>query len=291
MEENGRAYIRFGDGILGLRPAPRSVFTAAYRIGNGTQGNVGADSLTRLVTTLTGIPKITNPLAATGGVAPEPMDQVRLFAPDAFRSQQRAVTLGDWEAAAQLNSQVQRAAASRRWTGSWYTVFLTVDRAAGREVTAEFEALLRAELDRYRMAGIDLEIDAPRFVALDLFFTVCVKAGYLRASVKKALLDAFSNRDLPDGTRGFFHPDNFTFGQPVYLSQIVATAMEVPGVEWIDTSPSGPTPARFQRYGEPAHGEIAEGRITFDRLEIPRLDNDTNQPENGRIDFLMRGGL
>ena len=291
MEENGRAYIRFGDGILGLRPAPRSTFTAVYRTGNGTHGNVGADSLTRLVTTLTGFTSIGNPLPASGGLDPEPIDQVRLFAPDAFRSQQRAVTLGDWEEAAKINSQVQRAAASRRWTGSWYTIFLTVDRDGGREVTSDFETLLRAQLDRYRMAGVDLEIDAPRFVALDLFFTVCVKSGYLRASVKQALLEAFSNRDLPDGTRGFFHPNNFTFGQAVYLSQVVANAMRVPGVEWIDTSPAGPTPARFQRYGEPEHGEIAEGRIVFDRLEIPRLDNDPNLPENGRIDFAMRGGL
>jgi hypothetical protein len=27
------------------------------------------------------------------------------------------------------------------------------------------------------------------------------------------------------------------------------------------------------------------------RLEIARLDNDPSQPENGKIDFFMEGGL
>ena len=33
------ARLRFGDDINGMRPEPDSVFTAAYRLGNGTAGN------------------------------------------------------------------------------------------------------------------------------------------------------------------------------------------------------------------------------------------------------------
>ena len=53
------------------------------------------------------------------------------------------------------------------------------------------------------MAGYDLEIDGPWYVALDLGLNVCVMPGYSRANVKQALLDAFSTRELRDGTRGF----------------------------------------------------------------------------------------
>ena len=60
--------------------------------------------------------------------------------------------------------------------------------------------------------------------------------------------------------------------------------MKVPGVEWVDT-------LRFQRWGQPPRGELADGRITFGRLEIPQLDNDPNAPENGKIEFIMEGGL
>jgi hypothetical protein len=170
-------------------------------------------------------------------------------------------------------------------------MFVTVDRKGGRSVDALFEADLRRFLERFRLAGYDLEIDAPHFVPLDIAFSVCAKPGYERSSVKRTLLDVFSNRELRDGRRGFFHPDNFTFGQPVYLSQLIAAAMEVPGVEWIDTSGASPTQNRFGRWGQPMRGELEAGAITMGRLEIARLDNDPSAPENGRIDFFVQGGL
>jgi hypothetical protein len=47
----------------------------------------------------------------------------------------------------------------------------------------------------------------------------------------------------------------------------------------------------FQRFGHPSRVALDEGRITFGRLEIARLDNDPNAPENGKIDFITKGGL
>ena len=41
VESDGTARLRFGDDVNGLRPESDSVFTAAYRVGNGTAGNVG----------------------------------------------------------------------------------------------------------------------------------------------------------------------------------------------------------------------------------------------------------
>jgi hypothetical protein len=283
MEEDGRAFLRFGDGVLGRQPAVGAPFSTIYRIGNGAAGNVGPSSLCRVVTDLD-VTAVTNPLPATGGTDPEPLEQVRLQAPQAFRSQRRAVTVDDYAAVAERHPEVQRAGATRRWTGSWYTVFVTVDRVGGREITREFEDELRAFMDPYRLAGYDLEIDAPRFVPLELAVTVCVRPGYVRSTVEQALLEALGSRDLPDGRRGFFHPDNFTFAQPVYLSPIVAAAMAVPGVDWVDVT-------AFHRWREAPGTTLADGRIGLGRLEIARLDNDPNRPERGRIELDMRGGL
>ncbi len=99
-----------------------------------------------------------------------------------------------------------------------------------------------------------------------------------------SLLDEFSSGVLPDGRLGFFHPDNFTFGQHVYLSRVIAAAMQVPGVVWVQAD-------RFERWGQLPQGELVAGVITMGALEIARLDNDPNAPENGRIEFLMQGGL
>lgn len=299
-ETDGSTRLRFGDGIVGRRPA--AGLEAVYRVGNGRQGNVGAGALRHLVVDpqrlspadilklTSGIVQVTNPLPAAGGRDPESLERVRLDAPQAFRVQERAVTADDYAAVAQRHPEVQRAAATLRWTGSWTTVFLTLDRTGGRPIDGPFEATMRRFMERFRLAAFDLEIDGPRFVPLDIVISVCVETGYFRADVHQALLDIFSHQDLADGRRGFFHPDRFTFGQPVYLSQVVATAMEIPGVSWVDTRGGGGSPHRFQRWGRPPAGELDAGILPLARLEIARLDNDPNAPENGRIQFLMKGG-
>jgi hypothetical protein len=286
----GRAFLRFGeDGIYGK--TPRLQLTATYRTGNGIAGNIAADGIAHVVTALDAFDSVRNPLPASGATDPEPPAQVRLDAPQAFRTQERAVTEEDYARIAERHPEVQLAVGTRRWTGSWHTMFITVDRVGGRSVDAAFEAGLRKHIGLYRLAGQDVEIDSPSFIALDIAFTVCVKAGYFRSDVKQALLQVFSSAVLPDGQLGFFHPDKFTFGESVYLSQIVATAMAVSGVRWVDFDPESPKGHRFQRWGVAAGDELTTGRIDIGRLEIARLDNDPNAPENGKIEFYMEGGL
>ncbi len=294
-QDDGRASLRFGDGVHGRAPAAGTEMRARYRLGGARAGNVGADSLVRIAA-MPGpadrVLRVRNPLAAAGGTDPEPIEKVRLHAPQAFRVQERAVTETDYAAAAERHPEVQRAAATRRWTGSWYTVFVTVDRVGGLPVDANFEARLRAFLERFRMAGYDLEIDAPRFVPLDVAFSVCAKPGYSRADVRQALLRELGTGELPDGRRGFFHPDEWTFGQPVYLSPLVARAMGVAGVDWVDfaSSPTAASAHRFHRLGKAAAGELEAAAMKMGRLEVARLDNDPSAPENGRLEIFMRGG-
>ena len=300
-QNDGSAILRFGDGILGAPPV--NGLTASYRTGNGSTGNVGAEAIAYAVATaatpLTGIVNVRNPLPAQGGVDGETLDEVRQYAPWAFRTQERAVTEADYATVAEEYPEVKEAQATLRWTGSWYTMFVTVERTNGQPVDTAFKGDVSSFLENFRLAGYDVEIEAPIFVPLDIAFTVCVASGYFRSTVEAALRDTFSNRILANGQQGFFYPDRFTFGQPVYLSQIVAAAMQVPGVSWINTSDlptvvngvSAPSPTRFQRWGQSSQGEIAAGRISMSRLEIARLDNDPSEPENGRIQFFMEGGL
>lgn len=285
-EQDGSAYLRFGDGTLGKAPAASVKLNATYRVGNGRAGNVGADALTRIVTDLKGISSVTNPLPAGGGTDAETLEEVRQFAPQAFRKQERAVTEADYAEVAGRHPQVQKAAARFQWTGSWHTVFITIDRKGGLPVKSDeqFHQEIRAHLELYRLAGYDLEITDPIFVPLDLAMLVSVKPGYFNSNVKASLLQVFSNRDLPNGQRGFFHPDNFTFGQPVYLSKVYQTAMSVAGVASVVVT-------TFQRYGRVTAGEKDTDVLRPAALEIIQLDNDPNFPEHGRIIFDVQGGL
>jgi hypothetical protein len=283
-ELDGISYLRFGEDVMGKRPLEGSTFKATYRIGNGRAGNIGAEAISRIVMKGGGVKRVRNPLPASGGTEPEPVEQVRLFAPQAFRNQERAVTEADYEKIAQKHPGVQKAIATIRWTGSWYTVFVTIDRTGGRDVDTDFKDKILAFLERYRIAGYDIDINGPVYVPLDITINVCVKPGYFRSNVKQSLLEIFSNHELVSGIRGFFHPDNFTFSQPVYLSHIYEVAMEVAGVTSVEVM-------RFQRWGKLPADEIETGILTPGTLEIIRLDNDPNFPENGKISFNMEGGL
>lgn len=284
MTSDRIAELRFGDDVHGRRPTGVATFTATYRLGNGTAGNVGADTLTRVVTSASGITRVRNPLPALGGTDAEPVDRVRVAAPQAFRRQQRAVTEADYAELVGRHPAVQKAAARLRWTGSWYTVFVTVDRIGGRPVDPAFADELRDWLDLHRMAGHDLEIRGPVFVPLDVELRVCVKPGHVRADVAAALLEVLSARQLPGDRTGFFHPDRHTFGEPVYLSQVYEAVLAVAGVAWVEA-------IRFQRWGKEADRELEDAVLTVGPLEVVRLDNDPNLPENGRLELDLVGGL
>jgi predicted phage baseplate assembly protein len=208
---------------------------------------------------------------------------VRRDAPEAYLVQERAVTEDDYAHVSERDPHIQRAAATFRWTGSWHTVFVTADRVGGLPVDDALEMELRAHLEPFRMAGYDLEVDGPRFVPLDVELHLCVQPDYFRAHVKAAVLDVLSSRARADGTLGFFHPDRFTFGAPVYLSAIVAAAQGVPGVESV-------IPKVFQRQRDDATNELDTGVLAMSRLEIARLDDDPSFPDRGVLVLTAGGG-
>jgi hypothetical protein len=282
-EADGAAFLRFGDGAHGERPTPGTKFVATYRVGGGRRGNVGAEAISHAMAVDPAVRRVRNPLPAQGGIDPESIDDVRHKAPFAFRTQMRAVTPEDYQAVAQGHPQVQRAAATFRWTGSWWTVLLSIDRLGGDPVDAAFADQIRAYVEPYRTAGHDLDVNGPIYVPLEIEARVAVASDHFRSDVEAALMQLFSGRVLPDGSRGVFHPDNFTFGQPVYLSPLYAAAKKVDGVQAI-------TIVQFQRQGRSSTIALQQGRLDVERLEIARLDNDPNFPDRGVFRMTLVGG-
>jgi hypothetical protein len=288
IDDFGKAHLRFGNGELGFQPAAGTTFLVTYRAGNGIAGNVGAESITRLVTrktTFTGVDiKVRNPLAARGGTEPEPLAEAKLFAPYAFRKKlQRAIIAGDYQSLAARNPKLQRASGELVWTGSWYEADVAVDPLGSETVSDELLKDIQTYLERYRRMGHDLRVEQAEYVPILLALEVCALPHYQPGHVKAALLDAFSNRVLPGGKRGFFHPDNLTFGEGIYLSKIIATAQAVAGVECVQVK-------KFQRLFEAANHEIANGILPLRLAEIAQLDNDPNFPERGKLEIHVSGG-
>lgn len=290
MDNDGHARLRFGDDELGQRPDAGTTFHAVYRVDNGHAGNVGADTIRHLVTrntSLSGVNiDIRNPLPAIGGTSPEPLTEVKLFAPHAFRERlERAITPADYAAIVlrEFPNKVQRAAAQLRWNGSWYEMLVVVDPLGREEADKALLKEIKGRLYRYRRIGHDPVVQSARRVPLDIELLICVLPGYLRGHVKAALLDVLSNRMLLDGRLGFFHPDNLTFGEGIYLSKLVVAAQAIPGVESVRVN-------KLQRLYEPPNDEIENGVLPLGSLEIARLDNDPSFPEHGLLTLKLGGG-
>jgi len=301
LDDDGTAFIRFPNLVslaFELETAPlgpgkridssvRTPFYATYRIGNGIRGNVGSESISRIV--LDGVEgsifnRIRNPLSAIGGMEAEDKMLAKHYAPEAFKTQQRAVTPDDYVEVLKRNPDIQKAFSIIRWTGSWYTVFVGIDRVGGKVVDDQFIDEIRNYLNYYRLAGYDVEIKGPIFVPLDIQVKICIKPNYYPSDVVKKLLEVFGSKDNPDGSRGFFHADNFSFGQPVILSRVYERLMNVDGISFCSI-------VRFQRWGKNPNGEIKRGMIEMDYYEIARLDNDANFQENGKIEFTFDNNI
>lgn len=278
--DDQRACLRFGDGVYGVRPA--AVMQAQYRIGNGRAGNVGAESICHVETQLSGIHAVRNPLPAQGGTEPESLEEVRMKAPRSFRQAERAVTPDDYAGMACRHPQVRMAQAERRWTGSYYTIQITVQRRGGQPLDRRFRQELRTFLDRYRMVGHDVQIESPIFVPLDIVLRIEVAPGCFRSVVQDRVGRVLGNTATPAALSAFFHPDRFALAQPVYLSQLLSTVMSVPGVRYV-------TVLRFARLGDSDKKE--QGVLVLSRGELPLCDNDPGMLTRGAYALQMVGGL
>jgi hypothetical protein len=314
VDAEGRAHLRCGDDVHGRRPLTATSATAVYRIGNGTAGNIGAESLVHIVTpppawqadpAAPGAPPppfaavrgVRQPLAARFGTAPETVAEARQFAPEAFRAViERAVTEADWIQVAERLQDVEAAHALIRWIGSWWCVFVALHPrdeenlrrlpGGGVALTPAFAASARARLDRYRIAGQDLRLLAAVYVPLEIDIEICVAPGHFRGDLLRAVGERLSTRTFADGSRGFFHRLEFSFGQPLYLSALYAAVESVDGV-------SSARVTLFKRYWEADDGAAAldRGVIEAGPGEILRLDNDPSLPEWGVLRLSAVGGL
>jgi hypothetical protein len=289
IDDNGDATVVFGDGVFGQRPPETSTVTATYRVGGGARGNVGANTLTlpHPDSPAPWLISVTNPLPATGGRDLESRDHARRVGPATFHLPLVAVSAADYEAAATSLTQsngaplIERANASFRWTGSWLTVTVAADPVAAKGLTPRLQQQLSDYLDTKRLAGYDLEVTGPLYVPVDLAITFVAAPGSQQGVVEESILQGFSTGTLPGGAKGFFHPDNFTFGTSLYVSRIFAAVMATPGVQSAEIIRLARSHAAKPDVETAAN--LAQGVLAVGIDQIVRLDNDRNFPQNGTL--------
>lgn len=224
IDNDANATVVFGDGKSGARlPTGQENVTATYRSGVGSEGEVGAGTLTLLKTRPFGIRSVTNPLAASGANDPEQLDDARTNAPLTVLTLDRIVSLQDYEDYARAYPGIGKARADAIWNGENEVVHLTV---------ADGDAVVSPLYERL-LESIEAARDPLRPVVLDTFqpfvFFVTAKVliddAYLWDDVEAALHEALT---------AAFSFEARAFGQPVTAAEVLQVMHGVDGVLAVD---------------------------------------------------------
>jgi hypothetical protein len=288
-DEHWRSVVRFGNGVNGKELPDGAVVRCEYQFGEPLEGNVGAEKIVNFAPdSIVSAPadlqirSCRNPFDVISGADREPVAEIIRRVPEAYRARQlRAVTTADYVARAEEVEGVARAAARYAWTGSWRTVRVTIDPTGTNELADDLRQRVAEHLEAVRLIGEDIEIRPPRFIPLEILVKVCAAPDTWIEDIRFILEQEFSTGWLPDGRRGFFHPDAWTFGQALHASQITGRAMQIKGVEHV-------VQISIKRWNSPFSALNAFTKLNHN--EIIEVLSDPDFLERGSIKFQVKGG-
>jgi hypothetical protein len=231
-QSDGTADVLFGDGDEGaLLPTGQNNLMANYRIGLGSAGNVGANTLTTLIDRPLGVSAVTNPAGATGGQDPQSLADIRTNAPLSVLTLGRAVSLSDYQNYAGTFAGIAKAYALWIPSGPSRGVFLTVAGVGGSALPPGNPTLnnLIASLQNYGNPLIPITVQS--FIETLFGFTANVKydPAFQQPDVTAQILQTLST------TFGFA---NRSFGQGVTVDEISTVIQNIPGVVAVAVAPN-----------------------------------------------------
>ncbi|MFJ3102156.1 putative baseplate assembly protein [Streptomyces sp. NPDC086835] len=315
---DGRTTVTFGDGVHGARlPTGSENVRARYRFGTGRAANVRANRITQAVTRPLGVTGVTNPQAATGGADADGPGLTRRTVPLAVSALDRLVSVKDYEDFARSRAGIGRAVAREVFDGRRQVLHVTVAGVDDIPVAGDSDVLraLRSSLARYGDGRLPVRVDVRDLVLLLLAAKVKVAPDHTWSIVEPRLRQALLRT---------FGPEGRELGRPARLSEVMATAHRVPGVDHVDIDvfggvpasvtadglaglaerlggPAATVPARHAEYDEVVHRVTADGGETLTSVagrhgiplaELLRLNpdiTDTRRLEKGRRVFVFRG--
>jgi predicted phage baseplate assembly protein len=225
---------------------------SAYHTGGGTSGNLGADRLVILKSSLSYVASVTNRLPATGGADVESVEHAKMRAGAFLRTRDRAVTSADYESLAQqASSAVARArcldpaefspGSGRNAPKPGTVVVAILPSVANPDRSIEPDELkpsnelietVRTFLDERRLITTVVDVRPARFLRVAVRASVnCLFPGqteHLRSLVEQALY-----RLLNPVTGGPEGRGGWPFGRDLSIYDIHAAIQRIPGVELV----------------------------------------------------------
>lgn len=220
-----------------------------YRRGGGRAGNVGANTITQLLSAVPYIASVTNRRPAEGGLDAETLDAAKLRAPQMLRTSFRAVTAEDYAYLAQEASQrVARAYCLQpraleqadELPQAVVQVFLipTVNKPAGYlepqafDLSTELIEEVRSYLDDRRLLTTVVRIGKPEYVRVCVQASVKARPKAHVETVRNAIIERL-NRFLNPLTGGQ-DGKGWPFGTDLYISEVYTVLQGTEGIGYIE---------------------------------------------------------
>ena len=274
----------FGDGTNGAVPVYGDEISIITITGGGVSGNVGAATITSINDTilLNGASlaiSVTNPLAASGGTDEQTVARAKVIGPAWWRSQDRAVTLADYEAVAKTYAGVLDARASRVGVAT-VKVAVLASSDAGSPSSGMLSGVLGYLEDR-KCATDDVTTASPSLVRCDFSANVRAKRGETETVVKKRVEDVV--KDFFDLTKRAaagkpLFGKAATIDGHMYVSDIVALVDDTAGVENLDVTRLTRIPVIIKDTwtGGATFSDITVSNDTVDEEITVRFSNTTD---------------
>ncbi|WP_327351811.1 putative baseplate assembly protein [Streptomyces sp. NBC_01304] len=273
---DGRTTVTFGDGVHGARlPSGHENVRARYRFGTGKAANVAADRITQAVTRPLGVTAVSNPRPATGGADADGPALTRSTIPLSVAALDRLVSAPDYEDFARSRAGIGRAFARELFDGRRRLLHVTVAGTDDVPIAEDSDLLrsLRASLTAYGDPRLAVRVDVRELVVLLLAAKVKVAPDHSWEIVQPRLRQALLRR------LGF---EGRELGRPAALSEVLATAHRVPGVDYLDVDvftgvPASATPAELAELVTdpgPPRASVPARPATYDERTYTVRDKD-----------------
>jgi predicted phage baseplate assembly protein len=231
---------RFG----AIPPRGATLRLGEYRTGGGSSGNVAAEAISVLRTSIPYVTSVYNRRAAVGGVEGETVEEARERGPIELRRQSRAVTVEDYvsvtsEAAPELARVHCVPVVDGPDAGA--VRVLVVPRAEIRDGRIALTDLRLPEsarervvsaLERSRVIGARVSVEPPSYVGVRVDARVMARrdaeAGAVEREATEALFAYFS--PLTGGPDG----DGWPLGRPVQPGEVHTVLARVAGVDYVE---------------------------------------------------------
>lgn len=268
VDENNITNVQFGDNINGAIPGIGLTVYATYTIGAGSAGNQPVGSVGSLVTPINGIQvpfqSSTSTLyqssAMTGGSDPETNDQIRANAPQAYATQQRAVSLTDFAALAlQVPGVLVANAVANHSTSVTLYVLGPNYQAAASNLQQDILNYFNGPPAKM-LAGVTLSIGTPAMIAVD----AGTNSSQVQLQVQPNFNQGIVVQNVTTALQAALSPPNTTFGELLQVSTLYSAVMSVPGVAWVvipvmtreDATQANTNPIQFRQSEVPTAGTM-----------------------------------